>query len=335
MSTQPPLVSVVIVSWNARDYLSECLDSLNAEAYEGRLEIVVVDNASSDGSAEMVRARFPDVRLICNEQNLGFAKANNVGIRVTQGQYIALINSDVHVLPHCINTLVDYFNRDPKAGIIGPLIIGRDGKQQPSCRGFPRLWNTLCRALALDTTFSSSRWFGGYLLPHVDHSVQMHADILSGCFWMVRRDALNAVGLLDEAFFIYGEDMDWCRRFWAGGWTATFVPQASAIHYGGASSANAPIRFSVEMQRADCQYWSKHHSKPAYVTYVGISILHHALRVIGHQAAAILRREEYDSHRHLARCSAACLKWLLRGRYAGTRPGGVVIETPRASRSNP
>jgi hypothetical protein len=169
---------------------------LASRAYDGALETIVVDNASSDGSAEMVRERFPDVRLICNEDNFGFAKANNIGIRQASGRYLALINSDVKVLDGCITALVAYCEADRRAGIVGPLIYGRDGKQQPSVRGFPRLWSILCRALALDAVFPRFGWFSGYLLRHKDHSALMPADILSGCFWLVRREAMQQVGLL-------------------------------------------------------------------------------------------------------------------------------------------
>jgi GT2 family glycosyltransferase len=327
-----PLVSIVIVSWNAREYLAECLESLTEKVYAGPMETIVVDNASSDGSAEMVRARFPGVRLVCNDQNLGFAKANNVGIRQARGEYLALVNSDVHLLDDCIGTLVAYCESDRKAGIIGPKIIGRDGLLQASCRGFPRLWNTLCRALALDAVFPRSSWFNGYLLRHQDHGSRMPADILSGCFWLVRREALDAVGLLDEGFFIYGEDMDWCKRFWQSGWTAMFVPEAQAIHYGGASSSNAPVRFSVEMQRADCQYWAKHHSRAASYAYVAISMLHHALRWVGHSLAARWPGRDAASHRKLADCSAACLKWLLFSRRASGPARHVAIEHAEGSR---
>ena len=141
-------------------------------------------------------------------------------------------------------------------------------------------------------------------------------DILSGCFWVVRRDALNDVGLLDESFFIYGEDMDWCKRFWDAGWPAVFVPQAQAIHYGGASSANAPVRFFIEMQRADLQYWTKHHSRLAVGAYSAICFLNHGLRAIGFALAFLFARRRAVARglKHKVQRSVACLKWMANGR---------------------
>lgn len=312
----PPMVSVVIVSWNARDYLAECLESLKGDVYEGLIETIVVDNASTDDSVEMVRQQFPDVKLICNAENLGFSKANNIGIRQCVGEYIALVNSDVHVLKDCITNLVAYCQNQPATGLVGPFIIGSDGKQQRSCRGAPSLWNMLCRALSLDVVFPHSRWFNGYFLGHWDHRTTASVDILSGCFWLAPRRALDDVGLLDESFFIYGEDMDWCKRFRDAGWDVVFVPQAKAIHYGGASSANSPIRFFVEKQKADIQYWRKHHSRIAVAVYYAISLLHHGLRIAGYSLKACVARGKEQMAWYKVRRSIACVRWFITGDLA-------------------
>jgi len=307
----PCKVSVVIVSWNAIKYLDECLTSIFEQARPWPFEVVVVDNASTDGSPEMVQQRFPQVVLLRNAENLGFAKANNIGFRSCSGDYIALVNSDVHVLPGCIEHLVEFLDNVPRAGMAGPRIIGGDGRQQNSFRGFPRLWNMFCRALALDRLLPWVPLFSGYLLSHRNLRTPTPVEILSGCFLVVRRAALEQVGPLDEAFFIYGEDMDWCKRFLEAGWLAIFVPHAESIHYGGASSSNAPLRFFVEMQRADLQYWRKHHSRAAASVYIAFTVLHHAVRIAGHSAASVLLPRRAETHRHRAMCSTACLKWLL------------------------
>lgn len=307
------LVSVVIVSWNAQNYLEECLNSLNEEVCKYPMEIIVVDNASSDGSPDMVLDKFPHVKLIRNAENLGFAKANNIGIRESSGNYIALVNSDVHVLSNCITLLVKHCALNPEIGMAGPFIIGGDGKQQRSCRGFPGLWNMLCRALALDVIFPKSKWFGGYFLTFWNHDTCSQVDILSGCFWLVRKKALDDVGLLDESFFIYGEDMDWCKRFWASGWSIMFFPDAEAIHYGGASSSIAPVRFFIEKQRADLQYWKKHHSRLAVKCFFVISCVHHGLRIVGYLIALCLRREKPRICIYKMRRGFACLKWMFTG----------------------
>lgn len=307
-------VSVVIVSWNARDYLKQCLDSLTAEVCRYPMEIIVVDNASADGSAGMVADLFPRVRLVRNSSNLGFAKANNIGIAQSSGRYLGLINSDVKVLKDCITRLVDECEKRPRVGMVGPRVTGGDGKLQRSCRGFPTLWNTLCRALALDSVFRRWSLFTGHTLAHWAQDSTRPVDILSGCFWLVRREALAEVGLLDESFFMYGEDMDWCRRFWNRGWEVLFVSEAEAVHYGGGSSSNAPVRFYIEMQRADLQYWRKHHSRTAAACFFLISCLRLTLRVAGYSIALLLDAPARKVYRFKVQRSLACLKWMISGR---------------------
>ena len=217
-TSQERMVSVIIVSWNAKSYLEQCLASLTASVCRYPMEIIVVDNASTDGSAECVQDRFPYVRLIRNDCNLGFAKANNIGLAHSIGRYVCLVNSDVKLLRDSINRLVDYCEAHSDVGMAGPRVIGGDGILQRSCRGFPSIWNMFCRALALDLFFPGIRAFCGYSLWHWPQETEGEVDILSGCFWLVRREALDQVGVLDESFFMYGEDMDWCLRFWSCGW---------------------------------------------------------------------------------------------------------------------
>jgi hypothetical protein len=308
------MVSVIIVSWNARDYLRQCLASLSSEACRYPMEIIVVDNASSDGSVEYVKKQYPHVRLIQNIANLGFARANNFGVSASTGRYLCFVNSDVKVRKDCISRLVDYCEGHPEAGMAGPRVIGDDGQLQRSCRGFPGLWNMFCRALALDTLFPQNKMFTGYSLSHWSHDALRPVDVLTGCFWLVRREALARVGLLDESFFMYGEDLDWCKRFWSNGWKVMYVPAAEAIHYGGASSSNAPLRFFIERQRADLQYWRKHHSRPAVACFFLISCLHLMLRAFGYTLALGFNRQQRQTYRHKMGRSIACLKWMFTGR---------------------
>lgn len=305
------MVSVIIVSWNAREYLMQCLASLTPAVCRYPMEIIVVDNASSDGSAEAVASAFPQVHLLRNPANLGFARANNLGIAASTGRYACLVNSDVKVLPDCISRLVDFCEEHPTVGMVGPRIIGRDGNLQRSCRGFPGVWNMFCRALALDAFFPGSRWLSGFLLSHWPQDSLRQVDMLTGCFWLVRRQALAQVGPLDERFFMYGEDMDWCKRFWLKGWQLIFVPSAEAIHYGGASSSNAPVRFYIERHRADLQYWDKHHSRPAVFCFFLICCLHLVLRALGYSLAFVIKSRARATCGSKVKRSVACLKWML------------------------
>jgi GT2 family glycosyltransferase len=303
------MISIIIVSWNAKDYLLQCLASLNTlnpTGPQGQPEIIVVDNASADGSAEAVAAYYPKVRLIRNPENVGFSRANNIGIKASRGDYLAFVNSDVEVLPGCIDALVDFFETDPRVGMVGPKLVGKDRRLQRSARGFPTLWNQFCRALALDKLVPS-KIFSGYAMTYWGHRTCETVDILQGSFMLVKRAALEEVGFWDEEFFIYGEDVDLCRRFRKGGWKVVFVPWARAIHYGGASSANAPVRFYIEKQRADLQYWRKHEPSLAVGGYFLIAALHETLRALGYALPALIS----GAARYKVKRSVACLRWLL------------------------
>ncbi|MCK5509900.1 MAG: glycosyltransferase family 2 protein [Desulfobacterales bacterium] len=265
-------LSIIIVSWNAKKYLLECLESVRKETASFRTEVIVVDNASTDGSVEAVKKSFPNVKLIQNNKNLGFAKANNIGISQSAGKYMCLINSDVKILEGCIDRMCVYIDEHPSVGILGPKIFNMDMTLQCSCRKFPSLWRNLCGAFAMESIFPRIYY---YLIDKAGK-----VDVLSGCFWMISRKAITEVGLLDETFFIYAEDLDWCKRFRDVGWEIVYFPDAAAIHYGGASSSNAPVKFYVEMQKANLKYWEKHHSRLSQICFMLIVMLHQALRII-------------------------------------------------------
>ena len=320
------VVSVVIVSWNAREFLMQCLATLSPETCRYPMEIIVVDNASSDGSPEAVLDQYPNVQLIRTGANLGFAKGNNIGIVKSRGRYLALINSDVKVSKDCLNQLVEFCDEHPEAGIVGPHVTGRDNKLQRTCRGFPSLWNMFCRAIALDTILFNWKMFSGYSLAYWAQEDLRTVDILGGCFWLVRRDAIAQVGLLDESFFMYGEDMDWCRRFWLAGWKLYFVPQSKIIHYGGGSSSNSPLHFFIEKQRADLHYWTKHHSAPALVCYFFISCLHLVLRAVASVFALCFSKTGRQDHAYRAHRSIACLQCMVSRRF----PPRPILPNPPA-----
>lgn len=311
-ASSQPVVSVVIVSWNAHDYLLQCLESLSAKACCYPMEIIVVDNASSDGSADAVERRYPHARLIRNSSNLGFAKANNIGLRLSSGKYICLVNSDVKVLDGCITELVDYMEKHPRTGLAGPRMLDSEGKVGRSCRGFPTVWNLFCVALGVDVLLPKLRLFGGYTLRYWPHNTTRPVDILGGWFWIVRRQALGAVGPLDENFFFYAEDMDWCKRFHQEGLDVVYVSSAASIHYGGGSSRNAPIKYAIQQLRANLQYLKKHHSRVAQAACFCICIVHQATRLIGH-GLLLLFRPRSDESTYKVQRSWYSLLWLIKG----------------------
>jgi len=309
-------LSIIIVSWNAKDYLIKCLKSLDPELEGIESEIIVVDNASSDGSADAVQDQYPEVKLIRNDQNLGFAKANNIGINQSKGEYVCLMNSDIVVLKDCIRRLLEYMDSNQQIGVLGPKTLNGDGTLQRSCFSLPSVWNSFCRVLALDSIFPWTRIFGSRLMTYWGHDEIRNVEALNGCFLVVRRKALDEVGLLDEGFFIYGEDLDWCKRFGDGGWGVVFYPFASAVHFGGASSANAPIKFYIEMNKADLQYWHKHKGFPGELTYFIILLLHHTLRILGYAPLVLLNSTREKSAFKLKR-SVELLRWLFSGHSFG------------------
>jgi hypothetical protein len=280
-----------------------------------KTEIIVVDNASADGTPDLIRKEFPHICLKMNASNDGFARANNVGMLISQGKYISLINSDVWVPPNCLDRLVRFMEENPLIGIVGPKMIGGDGKAKRSCMRFPTLWSVFCRALAVDTLFKKSKLFNGYMMRGFEHDRLMDVDVLNGWFWVVRREALELVGLLDEQFFMYGEDVDWCYRFRKAGWRVVFYPGAEAMHYGGGSSEKAAARFYVEKQRANAQCWMKHKRRSSLWIYLAIVWLHELLRTLGYLSAYIFARSSRSNSKHKIYRSLACLSSLAGGQY--------------------
>jgi GT2 family glycosyltransferase len=301
-------ISVVIVGWNAKPYLKLCLESLASALPRRSMEVLVVDNASSDGTSEMITSRFPWVKLIRSEQNLGFSKGNNVAIRQCQGRYIALVNPDVIVFPGCLDALADYLDRNPKVGNVGPRVFNPDMSQQSTCRRFPTLWNNFCSASGLATKFKNSRLLAGEHMFYFPHDRELRVDVLVGCFSMIRRETFDAVGLLDEDLFMYGDDVDWCRRCWNAGWEVVFYPGAGAIHDRGKITAPFPVRFAVAQQRSVLHYWSKHHGHLGRLGIASIMLFHHVLRYSAAALAGVATPQRRELGKVRKQVSAACLR---------------------------
>ncbi|MFA5238857.1 MAG: glycosyltransferase family 2 protein [Phycisphaerae bacterium] len=303
-------ISVIIVSWNAKQHLINCLKSILDTVDGYSQEIIVVDNASFDGSPDAVISQFPQVTVIRNKENLGFGRANNIAIRMSKGRYICLVNSDVIVLKDCIKKLITFMDSHQDAGMVGPKILNPDGSLQPQCRYFPTIWNSLCQVLNLSGLFPKSAFFSEPFMKHWTYDETRKVDVLSGCFWLVRREALDEVGLLDEDFFIYGEDVDWCKRFHDAGWDVVFYHSAEAIHFGGASADNAPIRFYLEMHKADLQYWRKHHSQLGHAIYRTIILLRQSIRLPVYMLIYIFRPSMRSNAIFKLKRALACIGWI-------------------------
>lgn len=306
-------VSLIIVSWNARRYLLDCLGSIPAGLSRYGGETLVVDNLSTDGGPREVEACYPQVKLIRNQENLGFAKANNIGIRASRGRYVCLVNSDVTLLPGCLDRLIEFMDAHPHIGIVGPKILNPDRTLQASCWDFPSVPGALRRTLALDSAQARVRRHLPLPATNGPEATAQQVEVLSGCCLLIRRRALDQVGLLDEGFFMYDEDVDLCRRFHEARWRVVYYTGAQAIHAGGASSANAPVRFFLELQKADLRYWAKHHGPLGKGFYRLNTLLHHLLRLIPQSFLYLVRPSRRMALKPKLERSSACIGWLLLG----------------------
>jgi GT2 family glycosyltransferase len=247
-----PDVSVVVVSHNAAAHLERCLGSVADRARE----VIVVDNASTDGSAELARERFPGVRVLELPENRGFGAGNNEGMRVAEGRYFLLLNSDAWAVGEAVERLVAFADERPEAAVVGPRLRNPDGTLQRSVRGFPTLWRLATEYLFLRKLAPRSRALNAFYGAGFDHASVREADWLFGACLLVRREATEQVGLFDEAFFLFSEETDWCYRFHAAGWKVVFCPHAEVVHVGGASHGGRLYR---ENLRGHLRFFAKHH----------------------------------------------------------------------------
>jgi len=246
-------ISIVIPNWNGMRCLPQCLQSITENPASYSTEIIVVDNASTDGSLEWLESFSPRVRIIRNLRNLGFACAANQGIEASRGNLIYLLNSDVYQTPGCLDALARFMDCHPQAALCAPAILGMDGHPQTSCRKFPRLSFMISQILGIHRLVP-------YLNPDLPTPAEpLEVDWLCGCYWVMRRSALDVIGPLDESFFFYGEDIDWCHRCHDHHFPVYIEPGAVAIHQGGASSQGMPPAYELKMMRARRHYFHKHH----------------------------------------------------------------------------
>ncbi len=235
-------ISIIIVNYNVREFLNNALGSLYKAVQKFQSEIFVVDNASDDGSVELIQKNFPLVKLIANSNNAGFAKANNQALKQSSGKYILLINPDTIIQEDSINKLISFLEKNTHVGMAGCKILNPDGSLQLPCRrSFPAPWVAFTKTFGLSTLFPKSKLFARYNLTYLDENETYEVDAISGSFMMIRREVYEKIGGLDESFFMYGEDLDWCFRVSRAGWKVYYVPITSIIHYKGESTKRSNI----------------------------------------------------------------------------------------------
>lgn len=240
MNEPQPKVSIIILNYQTKGLLKQCLRGIIQSDITIPYELIVVDNHSQDSSASMVRTNFPDVTLIEAPENRGYAAGNNIGITRARGEYLLIVNPDIAIFSGVVEAMVGYLEKNPRVALIGPKLINPDGTTQVSCYRFPTPMIPIYRRTPLGRMPRALRSLRTYLLSDWDHSSNQSVDWVLGACMMVRRSAVEKVGVMDERFFLYFEDVDWCRRFWKAGYEVHYFADIDLVHYHKRQSAENP-----------------------------------------------------------------------------------------------
>jgi GT2 family glycosyltransferase len=315
-------LSICITTLNASDYLQNCLQSICRQPaylhWEGaelaapldsseqstsqprlEIELLIVDNGSTDDTVLMLKSEYSAAHLILNGRNQGFSKPYNQAIRQTQGRYILVLNPDTIILPGAFNELVGYMDTHPEVGICGPKVLNRDGSLQKACRrGVSRPWAAFSYFTGLSRLFPHSKLFGGYLLNYLDEDSIQEVDGVSGSCMLIRRQVVEEVGLLDERYFAYQEDADYCFQAKIAGWKVIYLPMAQIIHFGGQGGSRVqPYRSIFEWHRSYYLYYKKNLARDYFFIFNWFYYLLMGLKLSLALAANALRKDKYAGPR--------------------------------------
>jgi len=264
-------LSIIIVSWKVKDLLEKCLKSIFEQTQNIEFEIFVVDNDSQDGTVEMVKNKFSKVNLIANRENVGFAKANNQAIKLAKGKYVLLLNPDTEIFENTLEKMVDFMDQNIACGVAGCQLLNPDTSLQPSIRRFPRFSDQALILIKVHHFWPNLGVFRHYLAKDIDYGQVQEVDQVMGAFMMIRYEVIKKIGFLDENFFIWFEEVDYCKRTKSIGWKICYTPEVKIIHYYGQSFKQ---RLTLDRQkmfnRSMRYYFKKHHS---IFAYLGIVIL--------------------------------------------------------------
>ena len=294
-------VSILIVSWNTKDVLNDCLASVYKETKGITFEVIVIDNASTDGSTKMIMAEFPSVILIKNSVNRGFAAANNQGIAIAQGRYVLLLNSDTIVLNNAIAKTFSFADAHPDAAVVACRVLNPDRSFQPTCFMFPSVGNMILSSSYLYKLFPRSRFFGREWMTWWNKDKTRDVDVVAGCFMLVRREAIEKVGKMDEQFFMYCEETDWCYRFKKAGWKILFTPCAEIIHFGDESTKQMKSEMFLQLWGSTLLFFKKYKNPLAYVAACFLVAMFFTLRIPYWLGQAAFSRSNRYSHLHTAK----------------------------------
>lgn len=287
-------LSVVIVNYNVKHFLWQCLDSVSRAIKGLEADIYVVDNASEDGSIDYVRPSFPNVHYITNTDNSGFAKANNQAIRASKGELVLLLNPDTFIAEDCLRGCIQFFESHPRAGALGIHMINRDGSfARESRRGLPTPATAFYKIIGLNKLFPTSSRFARYHMGHLPEFADAPIEAVSGAFLMLRRQALEHVGLLDETYFMYGEDIDLSYRISQGGWECWYTPELM-LHYKGESTQQTSFRYVYNFYNAMLIFFNKHFARRYWFAWIFVEA---AVLAVG--ALSYLRKQFANGHHRL------------------------------------
>lgn len=274
-----PDISIIILNWNTRALLADCLNAIFRHTADLAVEIIVVDNASTDGSQVMLREHFPQVRLLANHDNVGFARGNNQGMAISQGRYWLLLNSDAFITPGALPALLQVAEAQPQAGIVGAQLVNADGTFQASYTRFPGLWQEFLILSGLGRRLFG-RWYPSRG-PEATKGPQP-VDYVEGACLLVRPEAVKAAGGLDEGYFMYAEEVDWCYTMRQHGWQVWYQPAAKIVHLGGASSEGRGAQREADLYRSRVRFFRKHYgNRAAWLLKLQIYTLT-ALKIVVH-----------------------------------------------------
>ena len=251
------MISIIIVSWNVAELLKQCLQSIFTCDFQHVLQVIVFDNNSSDGTVAMVEELFPYIQLIAHHENIGFARGNNQAIRHAKGDFIFLLNPDTRLESDTLTKLFTYLKNHPKVGVVGPKLVYPDGSIQSSRRRFPTIGSLFFESTLLETWFPNSNIVRYYRFADVSDTEITAVDWLVGAALFIRRTAWETVGGLDESFFMYFEEADWCRRCKQADWAIHYLPHATVIHYEGESSKQVITNRIIRFQQSKIRYTEK------------------------------------------------------------------------------
>lgn len=286
-------LSIIIVSWNVREHLRACLDSIRRQRGDLETQVLIVDNASKDGTTVMIEAEYPWVELIANVENNGFAAANNQGLARAQGRFLLLLNPDTELNAACLRNTLDYAETHPELGVVGCRAYRQDGSQQSTMFRCLGLRDLLINMIVPNRIMRRFAWLGGARYLGADFDQPHEVEAVSGCFMLLPREVFEQAGGMDEGFFMYGEEAEWCHRIRRGGWKIGYFPGASILHHGGVSTEQCLDEMSRAMARSQLLLIQRTRGRPVASAANALMFLRDGSRALLWKLLSLVSRQRH------------------------------------------